>query len=72
MQRGACLLVHQLIKTFLTGSHGEAMQSAAAMDLHSPKDSMKNHIKPLRPDMKSGRSGFVCDYARSMWNLSLS
>ena len=33
---GSRIPVHQLIKTFLTSSHGGAMSSAAAMDLYSP------------------------------------
>lgn len=35
-------------------SHGEAMLSAAAMDLHAPRDSVKNQKERLKADFQTG------------------
>ena len=36
LRREACNPFTGLLRPFLTGLHGEAVESAAAMDLHSP------------------------------------
>ena len=42
------------ISFFVPLSHGEAMLSAAAMDLHAPRDSVKNQKERLKADFQTG------------------